>query len=122
MDIPKNHQSVMPYLILNDVRGFLLFVQNVFDAEILTEHLDQNNQIMHAEVQIGNSTIMMGQTNEIWSVSNSGLFVYVANADSVYQLAIQCGAETIMHLENKDYGRTCGVKDPFGNTWWITSL
>lgn len=122
MKLPENHQSVIPYLILNDVRGFLLFVQNVLDAEILTENLDENNRIMHAEVRIGNSTIMMGEANEIWSESNAGLFVYVKNADSAYQLAIDHGAETIMSLDDKDYGRTCGVKDPFGNIWWITSL
>lgn len=122
MQLPKNHQTIMPYLILNDVRGFLRFVQNIFDAEILTEHLDENNRVMHAEIKVGNSTIMMGEANEIWEVNNAGLFVYVGNADSVFREAVKEGAEVVTEIADQDYGRSGGIKDPFGNIWWITSL
>ncbi len=122
MNIPENHQTIMPYLVLRDVRGFLKFAQNVFDAEILTEHLDDDNRVMHAEIKIGNSTIMMGEANEIWSVNNAGMFIYVENVDSTLQLAINQGAETILEITDKDYGRSGGIKDPFGNIWWITTL
>ena len=122
MKIPENHQTVMPYLVLRDVRGFLRFAQNVFEAEILAEHLDENNRVMHAEIKIGNSTLMMGEANEIWGVNNAGLFIYVENVDSVFQVALNQGAETILEITDQDYGRSGGVKDPFGNIWWITSL
>jgi len=122
MQLPDNHQTVMPYLILRNVRGFLKFVQNVFKAEILAEHLDDNNRVMHAEIKIGNSTIMMGEANEIWDVNNAGLFVYVENVDSVFQDAVKEGAESIMEITNQEYGRSGGIKDPFGNIWWVTSL
>ncbi|MGB6083188.1 VOC family protein [Moheibacter sp.] len=122
MKLPENHQTLMPYLILGDARGFLEFAQNVFDAEILLEHLDDDNRIIHAEIKIGESTIMIGQSNEFWGVNNAGMFIYVKNADFVYNHAIQQGAESIMEPSDKDYGRSCGVKDPFGNIWWITSF
>jgi len=122
MQLPENHQTVMPYLVLRDVRGFLKFVQNVFDAEILTEHLDEDNRVRHAEIRIGDSTIMMGESNEIWTVNNAGMFVYVENADSTMQLALNQGAETILEIADQEYGRSGGIKDPFGNIWWITSL
>lgn len=122
MNIPENHQTVMPYLILKNVRGFLKFAQNVFDAEILQEHLDEDNHVMHAEIRIGNSTIMMGEANEIWNVNNAGMFIYVENSDEIYKDAIENGAESVMEIEDKDYGRSGGIKDPFGNIWWITSL
>lgn len=122
MNIPKNHQTVMPYLILQDVRGFLKFAQNIFDAQILEEHLDENNRVIHAEIKIGNSTIMMGEANEIWDVNNAGLFLYVANADETFHQALQHGAEAILEMEDKEYGRSGGIKDPFGNIWWITSV
>ena len=44
------------------------------------------------------------------------------NADESYKKAIDEGATTVMELSDQDYGRTCGVSDPFGNTWWITSV
>lgn len=122
MNIPENHQTVMPYLILKNVRGFLKFTQNIFDAEILQEHLDENNRVMHAEIRIGNSTIMMGEANEIWNINNAGMFIYVENSDKTYKDALENGAESVMEIEDKDYGRSGGIKDPFGNIWWITSL
>lgn len=122
MKIPENHQTLMPYLILRDTRGFLAFVQNVFEAEILLEHLDEENRIIHAEIKIGTSTIMIGEANEIWNTQNAGMFIYVENADFTFHHAIQLGAESIMELTDKDYGRSGGVKDPFGNIWWITSF
>lgn len=122
MNIPQNRQTVMPYLILKNVRGFLKFAQNVFDAEILAEHLDDDNRVMHAEIRIGNSTVMMGEANEIWDANTAGMFIYVDNADKTYNLALENGAESIMEVESKDYGRSGGIKDPFGNIWWITSL
>jgi len=122
MNIPENHQTVMPYLVLRDVRGFLKFAQNVFDAEILVEYLDENNRVMHAEIRIGDSTIMMGEANEIWTVNNAGMFIYVENADKTFQLALNEGAKSILEITDQDYGRSGGVKDPFGNIWWITAL
>lgn len=122
MQIPKNHQTIMPYLILKDVRGFIKFALNVFDAQILEEHLDEDHHVIHAEIKIGDSTIMMGGANEIWNVNNAGMFIYVENTDKVYKDALANGAESIMEIENKDYGRAAGIKDPFGNIWWITSV
>jgi len=48
--------------------------------------------------------------------------VYVEDADAAYKLALDNGATSLMPPADQDYGRTCGVKDPFGNTWWITSV
>lgn len=112
----------MPYLILKDVRGFIRFALNVFDAQILEEHLDEDHRVVHAEIKIGDSTIMMGQANEIWNVNNAGMFIYVEDADKTYQNALENNAEPIMEIEDKDYGRSGGIRDPFGNVWWITSL
>ncbi len=122
MKIPENHQRVMPYLILQDARGFLKFAQNVFGAEIIAEHLDDENRVLHAEIKIGDSTIMTGQANEIWDAHNAGMFIYVADADKTYQEALQNGADSILEMEDKEYGRSGGIKDPFGNIWWITSV
>ena len=120
MNLPKGYQTVMPYLILRDVAAFIDFTQKVFGAEELAVYRNEDGSIMHAEIQIGGSTIMMGQSNDDWGVQNAGLYINVENTDSTFQKAVEEGATVIMPVEDKDYGRTSGVKDPQGNTWWIT--
>ena len=123
LSIPEKHQAVMPYLILPGAAKFLEFTKKVFDAKETAIYKRENAEgIMHAEIMIGNSTIMFADSTEQWQNSVAGLFIYVKNADEVYAKAIAEGATTLMEPADKDYGRTCGVKDPLGNTWWITSL
>ena len=120
MKLPEGYQTVMPYLILDDVAAFIEFTQKVFDAEELAVHKDDSGRIVHAEIQIGGSTIMMGNANEAWQTQPAGLYINVEDADESLQKAIDQGAKVIMPIENKEYGRTCGINDPQGNTWWIT--
>lgn len=115
------YNTVMPYLILNDLETFIEFTQIVFDAEEKMRHLDENGRIVHAEVVIGNSTIMAGESTDQWNIQNSGLYINVGSADKTYLKALDAGARAIQELSDREYGRTGGVKDPFGNTWWITS-
>jgi len=59
---------------------------------------------------------------EDWLPQPAGLFIYVENADEGFRKAKEAGAQVIMEPVDREYGRSCGVKDPFGNTWWITSV
>ncbi|HLT08305.1 MAG TPA: VOC family protein [Cyclobacteriaceae bacterium] len=122
MNLPEGYQTVMPYLILRDVAAFIDFAKNVFGATELARYGNEDGSIAHAEIQIGGSTIMMGQSNDDWGVQNAGLYIHVDNTDASFQKAVDEGATVIMPIENKEYGRTCGVKDPQGNTWWITQV
>jgi uncharacterized glyoxalase superfamily protein PhnB len=124
MKIPENHQAIMPYLIIDDAKDFLQFTERVFDSVVVLKRMrdDQPSQIMHAEISISGSTIMFANTLAKWPVANANLFVYVENADTTHRIALENGASTVMELSDQDYGRTCGVLDPFGNTWWITSV
>ena len=124
MQIPESHQAVMPYLMLKNGLAFIEFTENVFNATPGMQRMrdDAPEAIMHAEILIGGSTIMIADTNEQWPVANAYLFVYVDDADATYKLALEHGASTVMDLSDQDYGRTCGILDPFGNTWWITSV
>jgi PhnB protein len=123
MEIPENHQAIMPYLILNNGSAFLEFVEVVFKAVPGMKRMreERPEMIMHAEVAIQESTIMFADAGNRFPVANANLFVYVDDADATYHLALEHGSTTVMDLSNQDYGRTCGVLDPFGNTWWITS-
>jgi uncharacterized glyoxalase superfamily protein PhnB len=122
MKLPIGHQTVMPYLILNGALQFIAFTKNVFNAKSLTQALREDGTVMHAEVIIGESTIMVTDEIKEWTKQTANLFVYVPNADETFKKATDAGATIVMELSDKDYGRTCGVTDPFGNVWWITSI
>lgn len=121
MNIPIGHQAVMPYLMLEDAVGFIGFVKKVFDAEITHESM-RDGIVGHCEAQIGGSTIMFSNSRDQWTPQTANMFVYVENADETYAKAVENGSQTVMPPDDQDYGRSCGVTDPFGNTWWITSV
>ena len=123
MNLPTEHQAVMPYLILNEASKFIEFTQKVFNAKLISTHLrDDQKTIMHAEIGIDGSTIMFAEATEQFAPQTAHLFVYVEDADKSFEAAKDNGAEVMTELSNQDYGRTCGVTDPTGNVWWITSL
>ncbi|HEY5370382.1 MAG TPA: VOC family protein [Hanamia sp.] len=121
MKIPENYQTVMPYLIVENAAEFISFAQKVFGAKETHKTMRDENNIMHAEIMIGGSTIMFADATEKFQVSNAGLFVYVDDADETFKSALNNGGALVTELANQPYGRSGGIKDPFGNVWWITS-
>ncbi|MBE8726097.1 VOC family protein [Flavobacterium hungaricum] len=123
MNLPNEHQTIMPYLILQGAAKFIDFTKNVFDTvETNTKSIRSDGSIMHAEITLNGSTIMVTDEITDWGKQTANLFIYVPNADKTYQKALENGAVSLMELSDQDYGRTCGVTDPFGNVWWITSV
>jgi PhnB protein len=123
MNLPSGHQTIMPYLILKGASPFIDFTKKVFEAKDSNQQvLRDDGTIMHAEIILNGSTIMVTDATSDWSQQNANLFVYVPDADETYKKALDNGAISLMGLSDQDYGRTCGVTDPFGNVWWITSV
>ena len=123
MHIPPQHQGLMPYLVLNNAAAFTRFTQNVFNAAITVTQKRENSELyMHCELQVNGQTIMYCDATPEWPPATAHLFVYTENADDSFHKAIAAGATVVMELRNEPYGRTCGVTDPCGNTWWITSV
>ncbi len=123
MKIPEGYQTVMPYLILKDAQKFIEFAQKVFDAKEDKEKkaMRDEHTIMHDEIVIGGSTIMFADSTKEFGVRNASFFIYVDNVDETYKKAIDVGATVLREVATQSYGRSGGVKDPFGNDWWITS-
>lgn len=123
MNIPKTHQAVMPYLIVNDASRLIDFAKKVFGATLNFQELrDDTEKIRHAEIQIDESTIMLADATEEWKPQAANLFIYVDDADKAYKTALENGAASLQELSDQEYGRTCGITDPVGNVWWITSV
>jgi PhnB protein len=119
--IPEGYQQVMPYLIIENAAAFSDFAKNVFGAEERYKAMRTETLIMHAEIRIGESVIMFADATPEHKQQNAGLFIYVDDCDAVYQKALDNGATTAMPPADQSYGRSAGVKDPFGNTWWLTA-
>lgn len=122
LEIPQGYQRLMPYLVIENATGFFNFAQKVFDATDKMRIMRDDTHIMHAELQIGESTIMFADSTEEFKTQTAGLFVYVQDADETYNKALEEGATSLTAMSNQDYGRSGGVTDPFGNVWWITSV
>ena len=121
MKIPEGHQAVMVYLIIKNAVEFIPFTEKVLNAKLTHKGTRDDGSIMHAQIMIGDSTIMFAEASENWQAMTAGIFVYVDSADIAYHEALKLGAVSVMDLTDQSYGRTCGVLDPFGNTWWLTT-
>lgn len=120
--VPEGYQTITPYLIIPNANGFLQFTQQVFDAKEKYKEMRDEKLIRHAEVTIGDSTIMFADATAQFKALPASMFIYVENADETYQKALKEGAVSVMEPSDQSYGRSGGVKDLFGNTWWITSM
>jgi len=120
-NLPEGYQTVMPYLILKNAQSFIKFTKEVFNAEEIQLIMRDDEVIMHGEISIGGSVIMFAEQSGDFGVQNAGLFVYLDNCDKTYEVALANGASSIMEPTDQNYGRSAGIKDPFGNIWWLTT-
>lgn len=119
--IPEGYHTITPFLVVKDARKLIEFMKKAFDAEV--KHISENDGVvMHGEVKIGNSILMIAEENVNAPASSTGLYLYVNDTDAMYKKAIAAGAASIMEPADQFYGdRNAGVKDFAGNSWWIAT-
>jgi uncharacterized glyoxalase superfamily protein PhnB len=118
--IPEGYPQVSPYLIVSDPAALIRFITHVFGAKETRRHEDDKGRIAHAEMRIGDSVIMMGGATEQWPAATAALYVYVEDTDAAYKRGLEAGATSLQEPADQFYGdRTAGVKDTFGNQWFI---
>jgi PhnB protein len=118
--IPSGYHTVTPYLRVTGAAEFIQFLQRAFDAKENHRSLGPDGAIVHADVTIGDSHVMLTEGMETFPTLPGSIFLYVPDVDLTYQSAIEAGATSIMEPSDQFYGdRTGGVRDPFGNEWWI---
>ena len=119
---PPGYPAVSPYLIAAGAQRVIDFVKQVFGATELRRYDMPDGSIMHAEVRIGESVVMLGDAGDSWPPVPSHLHVYVEDVDATYARALECGATAVQAPQRKgDSDKRGGVKDPAGNTWWIAT-
>ena len=120
--IPDGYRTVTPYLIVRGVPRLLDFLQQAFGATELIRAPRPDGSIMHAEVAIGDSRVMMGEASVSAPPMPGSVHLYVVDTDALYHLALQAGATSLREPSDQFYGdRMAGVQDPVGNHWWIAT-
>ncbi len=120
--IPDGYYTVTPYLTVPDLPRMLEFAKAAFGANVYEAIADENGIVRHAEMQIGDSRVMVGQAREDVPAHQSKLYLYVPDTDEVYARAVAAGAKTLLEPSDQFYGdRNAGIEDPQGNQWWIAT-
>jgi len=120
--IPDGYHSVTPYLIVQGVAKLIDFLKQAFDAKEIERMAGPDGTVMHAEVRIGDSVVMMGEARGESKPMPAALYLYVNDTDVTYRRALQAGATSLKEPADQFYGdRSGGVKDPAGNQWWIAT-
>jgi uncharacterized glyoxalase superfamily protein PhnB len=120
--IPNGSHSITPYLVVEGVPKLIEFLKQAFGAEELGRMARPDGGVMHAEVKVGDSKLMMGEPMGDWKAKPCSLYLYVEDVDAVYQRAIQAGGTSVSEPSDQFYGdRTGGVIDPSGNYWGIAT-
>ncbi len=120
---PEGMRTVNPYLMVENVNEWIAFTETVFNGKLRNKLNRPDGTIMHAEVAIGDSVLMAGEPMKEYGVFPASLFIYVPDCDSVYEKAVGNGAVPVMvPTDMKHAGeRYGGVKDKWGNIWWIAT-
>jgi len=121
-DTLETYRTVTPYLVVPDADAELKFLTAAFGATEKFCQRNEKNLVMHAELHIGDSLIMMGQAGDQFKAKPAMLYLWVPNVDEVYQKALSAGATSEREPADQPYGhRNAGVVDARGITWWIGS-
>jgi PhnB protein len=119
--VPRQYGSVTPVMNQNDAAATIAFCKKAFGAKLLSKMVGPGKKLMHAELQIGDSIIMLSDA-VMDPARVSSLFMYVPKVDQAMAKAVRAGAQVIMPAENQFWGDRFGrLKDPFGNLWGLAS-
>ena len=128
--IPEGYHSVTPYLIINDAARAIDFYKKVFGAIELMRMADPSGKVGHAEIQIGDSKIMLADEHpemghrspQSLGGSPVGLHLYLKDVDGTVEKAVAAGAKLERPVKDQFYGDRSGqIRDPFGHVWNVST-
>ncbi len=120
--IPDGYHSVTPYIIVQGAALLIAFLAQAFQAKEIERMMRPDGTIMHAEVRIGDSVIMISDAGGEFEPMPSMIHLYVNNTDTAYKRALQASATSLREPADQFYGdHSAGVKDSCGNQWWIAT-
>lgn len=120
---PAGYNSVSPYLVVNGAQRMIDLLKKVFNVQDLRKYETPDGKIMHSEVRLDDSVIMIADATEMWPQNQSLLHVYVADVDAIYRKAIDAGCEAGEQPKERDGDpdRRGGFRDFAGNYWSVST-
>ena len=119
--IPDGYSSVTPFLTVKGAAKMIDFLKQAFGAEEVMRMPGPGGAVMHAEVNVGNSRLMLSEAMQN-PPSQSSFYLYVNDADAMYKRALAAGATSQIEPKDEFWGdRTAMVRDPFGNIWSVAT-
>ena len=120
--IPAHLHTVTPYLHPVGAHKLIEFLKQAFGAEELARYDSPEGEVLHAKVRIGDSVVETSEAHGWWQPLPTMIYMYVPDADALYNRAMQAGAKSLSPPANQPYGdRNGGVEDPFGNQWYMAT-
>jgi PhnB protein len=128
--IPDGYHSITPYLTVRDAARAIEFYKQAFGAKERGLRKGPDGKVMHAELMIGDSIIMLADefpefgtlSPESIGGSPMGLHIYVDGVDAAFDRAVKAGAQVEMPVMDQFWGDRYGkLKDPFGHKWSIAT-
>lgn len=117
---PAGHNSLSPYLIVEDARQTLDFIKAVFGVEPDMIHRMPGGTIGHAEIRIDDTVVMVGQMPG--GATGAHVHVYVPDVDASFEKARAAGGKVVQEPVRKDDpDKRGGITDPSGITWWLAT-
>ena len=120
---PDGYHSVNPYIVVQGVERLMDFLSQVFDAvERGEREVRDDGSIAHAELQIGDSVVMLSDATPQYPARPCVNFTYVEDVEGVFRKAVAAGASPILEPSDQPWGdRVSGFHDPFENRWWVAT-
>jgi len=120
--VPKGLHNVNPYLHPRRAEPLISFMKRAFGAQEIAKYASPDGVVQHAAIRVGDSVIEMGEAHGRYEPMPAMFYLYVRDMDAVYRQALAAGAESFQEPADQPYGdRNAGVKDAFGNKWYIAS-
>jgi PhnB protein len=128
--VPDGYHTATPYLVVRGAAKAIEFYKNALGATELMRMAGPDGKVMHAELKIGDSIIMMGDEDpkrgthspESLGGSPMSLYLYVDDCDRLFNQAVSAGASATTPVKDQFYGdRSGSIKDPFGHSWHIAT-
>jgi PhnB protein len=119
---PDGHSSLSPYLIVDGAEGTIGFLRDVLGATELLRFPAPDGKILHAEMRIDDTVVMLADGNGNWPPVAAHVHVYVPDVNATYRRALAHGATSVQEpVKKDDPDKRGGVKDAGGTTWWIST-
>lgn len=120
--VPEGFHTVTSYLVVDGAEKFIDFTKEAFGAKLIFISKTDDGKVMHATIQIGDSMLMVSDSMEGMPALSTMQFLYVEDADSVFEKALSANGKSIRALRDEFYGDRAGaIKDAWNNTWWIAT-